>query len=93
MRHAGPAALDALEPVLVAVRALGHLKEKSRGVFYLRGRSFLHFHEDPAGLFADLRAGDDFDRYPVDQPAQQAALLQAVAAAVAATGLRPQAGA
>ena len=93
MRHAGPAALDALEPVLAAVRTLGLLKEKSRGVFYLRGRAFLHFHEDPAGLFADLRRGDDFDRYPVNKPEQQAALLQAVSAAVAAAGLRQPAGA
>lgn len=93
MRHAGPAALDALEPVLAAVRALGHLKEKSRGVFYLRGRAFLHFHEDPAGLFADLRSGDDFDRYPVNQAAEQAALAAAVSAALAAAGLRQQASA
>ena len=67
MKHAGAAALDRLEPLLAAVRALPGPVEKTRGVFYLRSRAFLHFHEDPAGLFADLRdaQGKDFDRIDV----------------------------
>jgi hypothetical protein len=70
MRHAGAAALDRLEPLLAAIRATGALKEKSRGVFYLKSKAWLHFHEDPAGLFADIRASDgkDFDRLKVDEP-------------------------
>jgi hypothetical protein len=68
MKHAGPTALDALEPLLERVRATGALKEKGRGVFYLKSRAFLHFHEDPKGLFADIRNADgsDFDRINVD---------------------------
>jgi hypothetical protein len=54
MRHAGAAALDQLEPLLQQLRALPALKEKARGVFYLRSRAFLHFHEDPSGLHALL---------------------------------------
>lgn len=71
MRHAGAAALDQLEPLLAAIRATGALKEKSRGVFYLKSKAYLHFHEDPAGLFADVRApdGKDFDRLKVDEAA------------------------
>ena len=67
MKHAGAAALDQLEPLLAAVRALPGPVEKTRGVFYLKSRAFLHFHEDPAGLFADLRdaQGKDFDRIDV----------------------------
>jgi hypothetical protein len=58
VKHAGAAALDALEPVLAAVRAIGGgATERSRGIFYVRGRAVLHFHEDAAGLFADARLG------------------------------------
>lgn len=69
MKHAGPAALDALEPLLERIRATGVLKEKGRGIFYLKSRAFLHFHEDPKGLFADIRnaAGTDFDRFRADE--------------------------
>ncbi len=77
MKHAGPAALDALEPLLAQIRLAGGLQEKSRGVFYRRGKAFLHFHEAPAGLFADIRAavGRDFDRLRVDEADGAAALL------------------
>ena len=67
MKHAGEVALDQLEPLLARVRALPGLTEKKRGVFYRKGRAFLHFHEDPKGLFGDVRAADDkdFDRFDV----------------------------
>jgi hypothetical protein len=83
MKHAGAAALDELEGLLEAVRALGVLKEKSRGVFYRRSKAFLHFHEDPAGLFADVRAADGsaFERLKVDDQRGQAALLERLAGA------------
>ncbi len=78
MKHAGSQALDRLEPLLERLRPLPGLKEKSRGVFYRRSKAFLHFHEDPAGLHADLRAGDDFDRYRVETGEEQATFLAAV---------------
>jgi hypothetical protein len=85
MKHAGAAALDRLEPLLAEIRALGLLKEKSRGAFYLKSRAFLHFHEDPAGLFADVRAkdGKDFDRLKVDEAEGAAALRARLAGLVA----------
>ncbi len=83
MRHAGPDALDALEPLLAQLRTRAALKERRRGIFYLRSRSFLHFHEDPAGLFADLSAGADTLRLRVVSAAEQDALLAAVDAALA----------
>lgn len=71
MKHAGSDALDQIEPLIARIRAIPGLKEKSRGVFYLRSRAFLHFHEDPKGLFADVRTvdGKDFERFKVDEPA------------------------
>ena len=52
------------------------LKEKSRGVFYRGGRATLHFHEDPLGLFADLRLGAEWRRLPVNSKAERAALVR-----------------
>lgn len=78
MKHAGSTALDRLEPLLARVRSVPGLREKSRGVFYLRSKAFLHFHEDPSGLYADVRGADggDFDRLRVDDPAGAAALMR-----------------
>lgn len=77
MKHAGPDALDQLEPLLARVRALPGLVEKKRGTFYRKSRAFLHFHEDPKGMFADIRVGDcnDFDRIDVTAPAGGDALI------------------
>ena len=75
MRHARPAALDELEPLLRQIRALPGLTEKVRGVFYRKSKAFLHFHEDPAGLFADARLGENFDRFRVQTAEEQAALV------------------
>ncbi len=79
MKHAGSAALDALEALLAELRALPGLKERTRGVFYRKGRAFLHFHEDPKGLFGDLRdaADRDFDRFDVTDGAGRQAILAA----------------
>lgn len=67
MKHAGEAALDALEPLLGELRKLSRLKEKKRGVFYVGAKAFLHFHEDPAGPFADLKTSldGDYERFRV----------------------------
>ena len=55
MKHASAAALDALEPLLSEVRRAVGLIERKRGIFYRRSRAFLHFHEDAAGMFADVK--------------------------------------
>ena len=68
---------------MVQLRALPDLKEKSRGTFYRKSQAFLHFHEDPAGLFADVRLdGGDFTRMRVSTKAEQRALMTAVKAAL-----------
>jgi hypothetical protein len=76
MRHITPESLDRLEALLEGLRKLEGLKEKKRGVFYRKSRAFLHFHEDPEGLFADARLdGVDFDRYRVTTRAEQRTLV------------------
>ncbi len=80
MKHAGDSALDRLEPLLGSLRQMPPLREKSRGTFYRGGRAFVHFHEDPAGLFADVRFGDDFERIDVTTTAKQHALARKISA-------------
>lgn len=85
MKHAGPAALDKLEPILARLRDTPGLIEKKRGVFYVKSRAFLHFHEDPTGLYADIRnAAGDFDRIKLEDAAGEDEL-----AALAAARSRP----
>jgi hypothetical protein len=76
VKHAGQNALDALEPVLARLRALGGLKEKNRGTFYRGSKAFLHFHEDPAGFFADLKRDGEFVRLPVNNRIEVDALIR-----------------
>ncbi|CAN7342634.1 hypothetical protein LJR164_001961 [Phenylobacterium sp. LjRoot164] len=81
MKHAGSSTLDDLEPLLAELRGLSGMVERKRGVFYRKSHAFLHFHEDPKGLFADLRAaeGSDFDRFDVTAPDGRSRLLAAAA--------------
>ena len=84
MKHAGAEALDQLEGLLEQVRHHSQLTERKRGVFYRKSRAFLHFHEDPAGMFADARVqGDDWERLPASSPADWRALIARLDAALA----------
>ncbi len=79
MRHATAAALAQLAPLLSQVRSrMPPLKEKGEGKFYLKSVAFLHFHEDPSGLFADLKVNGDWQRYPVNTEADYQILLSAL---------------
>ena len=60
MKRAGPEALARISPLLAELRARSVLRERRPGVFELKSRAFLHFHDDPSGVFADLRGGEDF---------------------------------
>ncbi|MGF1460635.1 MAG: hypothetical protein ACFBSG_16615 [Leptolyngbyaceae cyanobacterium] len=80
MKHASPAALEALAPLLERVRHyIPPLKEKAVGKFYLKSSAFLHFHEDPAGLFADLKVNGEWQRYAVNTESEYVELLTAIA--------------
>ena len=82
MKHAGADSLGQLTGLLGAIRSRPGLAERRPGILYRRGRAFLHFHEDPAGLFADLRDSGDWERFRVTDPAEQAHLLAALDAAL-----------
>jgi hypothetical protein len=83
MKHASREALDKLEHLLAAIREVSPLQERSPGTFYIRSSAFLHFHEGPAGLFADLKMGKDWRRFPVNTRAECKTLLQEVHATTA----------
>ena len=78
MKHATTAVLESLSDLLEKIRAKGDIREKRLGVFYRKSKSFLHFHEDPAGLFADLSIGVDFERYPVNTKQEWKVFLAAI---------------
>jgi hypothetical protein len=79
LKHASAAALTQLEPVLAQVRLFPGLKEKKLGSFYLRGSAFLHFHEDPAGIFADVKLdGKVSMRFAMNSNAEHRLLLNAI---------------
>jgi len=80
MKHADDAALDRLESVLSRLRKQAGLKERKRGVFYRGSAAFLHFHEDLAGLFADVKTDAEWERLPVSTRAQQRDLLSKIRA-------------
>ena len=83
MKHATSAALESLSDLLEQIRAKADVREKKRGIFYRKSGSFLHFHEDPAGLFADLGVGGEFERYPVNTQHEWKILLAAIDRALA----------
>jgi hypothetical protein len=85
VKHADGEALDRLDPLLAELRTVPGLTEKKRGVFYRGSRAFVHFHVDPAGLFADVRLSGEFERVEVTLATQQRALLRRIRHALAAT--------
>jgi hypothetical protein len=85
VRHAGSDSLDGIETFLVQLRDLPGVVEKKRGVFYRRSKAFIHFHEDPTGMYADVRLADEFVRFRVQTPDEQDALLARIRAVVTTT--------
>jgi len=78
MKHASSAALDGLLDLLNQIRARNGLRERKPGIFYKKSRSFLHFHEDPSGMYADLSVGADLERYPINTSKECEVLLSAI---------------
>jgi hypothetical protein len=91
MKHAGPAALDGIEELLAALRARPALRERKRGIFYLKSKAFLHFHEDPAGVFADVLHAGEATRFRVVTKREQQAMLAHVDALLTAPAQSKQA--
>jgi hypothetical protein len=76
MKHASAVTLRQIAPLLARLRALPGLKEKSDGKFYRGGSAFLHFHEDPAGLFADVKMDGEWTRHAVNSETAQTRLVR-----------------
>jgi hypothetical protein len=65
MKHAGSQSLEMLSALLGNIRSKSGLMERKPVVFYRTSKAFLHFHEDRAGLFMDVRNGEEWIRLPV----------------------------
>jgi hypothetical protein len=78
MKHAGPAAIARLTPLVGELRKLGALRERRPGTFYRGSRAFLHFHEDAAGDFADLKVAGEWERSRVATVREREKLLARV---------------
>jgi hypothetical protein len=81
VKHVSAQGLDELDDVMRQLRAVDGLTEKKRGVFYRGSRVFLHFHEDPSGLYADVRLDAEFERVRVTTKAERRRLMSLVRAA------------
>jgi hypothetical protein len=75
MKHATDEGLLPITDLLDEIRREARVKERGTGIFYSRGKAFLHFHEDPRGIFADIRGPDDWERFAVSDQPGQASLL------------------
>lgn len=83
MKHASEKTIASLAPLLEQIRVFPSLKEKKTGIFYRKSRAFLHFHEDGAQIYADVRLQEpDFQRFPVTTQDEQATFLKALQASL-----------
>ena len=78
MKHASEAALTTIEPLLTKIRKLEGLREPRHGVFYHKSSAYPHFHEDRAGMFADVRGGHGWVRLPVNSTAERQEFVRMV---------------
>jgi hypothetical protein len=79
VKHAGTATLSLLDPLLTEIRKRPLLREKSPGAFYCKSKAFLHFHEDAAGIFADVKLDFvEFTRLRATTEKEQRALLKKI---------------
>jgi hypothetical protein len=78
VRHATPPTLARLAPLIAELRKHAALVEPKPGTFYRGSQAFLHFHEDAAGDFADVKVGRDWERARVTTQRERAALLRRV---------------
>ncbi len=79
MKHAGPDTLAELDSLLRKIRAHPALVERTPGCFYRKSKAYLHFHEDPSGIYADIKLGvTGFTRVKVTTPTEQAHLLSLI---------------
>jgi hypothetical protein len=60
IKYASKEPLATIAGLLCAIRNVFSLRERKTGIFYRRGKAYLHFHEPSDGeLFADVRLSGD----------------------------------
>jgi hypothetical protein len=57
--------------VLLELRQLEGIREKKPGLFYRKSSAFIHFHEDRAGIFADVSRDREWLRLPVNTASER----------------------
>ena len=85
MKHATEEARSRIKPLLGRLRRISALQERSAGVFYLRSKAFLHFHEHGEEVYADIKVGDEWRRVPATSEADWEKVL-----ALTATNVTPK---
>ena len=67
-----------IEPLLMVLRGYPMLEEVREAEFYLKGRDFVHFHETPTGVIADVLLSKARVSMPVDTSGEQSDLLDKI---------------
>ncbi len=67
MAHCPAEKLTDLADLFTELRSWPGLKEKQTGIFYYKGKGFLHFHLKEGKRWADIREGQDWGA-PLDLP-------------------------
>jgi hypothetical protein len=73
------ATLETLAPLLKFLRSYEVLGEANETKFLLKGRDFIHFHDEPEGLWADVKLSKGRVRVSVSTASEQSELMEKVA--------------
>ena len=71
--------LEILAPLLGFLRGYEVLEETHETKFLLRGKDFVHFHDDPDGLWADAKLSKGRVRLSVATRSEQDELMEMIA--------------
>lgn len=77
-KRASEARLKKIEPLLIDLRNIDVLSERRPGIFYTGRKEFLHFHELPDAMVADLFLPNERVRLPVSSRSEQLELLDRI---------------
>jgi hypothetical protein len=79
VKHVGANTLEALASLLRRVGEHAALTERTPGSFYRKSKAYLHFHEDPNGIYANVKlSGTEFTRVPATTSQEQERLLSLI---------------
>jgi hypothetical protein len=70
--------LERIAPLLDVLRDHPALREVEVGEFILDDRDFLHFHEEPEGIYADVRLAKGRVHMPVSSRPEQLEFLERI---------------